>query len=100
MDEKEEQTKLSVGKVDIPANMKPCPCCGQLRPYPTEPGEWEYRQYPWLPWSKAKIVKSTGKEHHEVPEGELLFYGTGEAADVFETEPSWWPGYAEWRKLK
>jgi len=76
------------------SNMKPCPCCGQMRPYPTEPGEWEYREYSWLPWEKCKIVRSTGKEHHEVPEGELLFYREGGAS------PAWWPDHAEWRKIE
>jgi hypothetical protein len=79
-------------------DIKNCPVCGQSRPFPTQPGIWEYREYPWLPWSKAKIVVSTGNEHHNVPVGGLLFYGTGETVDVFETEPCWWPT-AEWRKV-
>jgi len=80
-------------------DVKNCPVCGQLRPFPTKPGLWEYREYSSLPWSKAKIVLSTGNEHHEVPAGELLFYGTGETTDTFESEPGWWPERAEWRKI-
>jgi hypothetical protein len=75
-------------------NMNPCPCCGQMRPFPTEPGRWEYG-YPYLlnEWKKCSVKISTGEEHREVPPGELLFYPDGREG------PCEWPEYRAWKKL-
>jgi hypothetical protein len=82
---------LIYGKNIDAKNRKICSCCGQMRDYPTEPGNWEFKDFDH--WRKVTIVRSTGKETHEVPEGELLLYLEG------SDKPEWWPNNAQWRKL-
>jgi hypothetical protein len=72
-------------------DIKNCPVCGQSRPFPTQPGIWEFREHSHLPWTRCRVVLSTGKEHHDAPEGVLILFIKG------NKEPCWWPT-AEWRK--
>lgn len=85
--------------VELNSNEKLCPCCGQVRPYPTEPGAWEYLESPGLAramhlngkicrvpgWIPVDVVKSE--------EGEGLL-----CIPVGEHEPIWWPDQAMWRR--
>ncbi len=71
-------------------NVKPCGTCGQLRPYPTEPGEWEYNELVWHEsgaWNRVTVRKSPdGLSLEIVPKG--------------ATQPIWWPqGGAAWRQV-
>ena len=63
-------------------NIKECPCCGQPRPYPTEPCEWKYKTY--CSWYHVTVKQE---------EEGLTMTHEG------ETEPAWWPENAEWVKL-
>lgn len=69
-------------------NTKPCPCCNQTRPYPTDTGIWEYCEYPVMPasfWVRV-TVKRTEDGLTITPEG--------------QNEPIWWPSMASWRKIE
>lgn len=66
-------------------NITPCPCCGQQRPYPTEPGKWRYRTHP-SPWWFNVTVAFDSEGLTITPEG--------------ETEPVWWPENARWEQLE
>jgi hypothetical protein len=63
-----------------------CPCCGEVRPYPKNAGEWEYRRDPAINyiWNRVSIVQ-TEVGLVCIPEG--------------NTEPIWWPTLAAWRKV-
>lgn len=70
-----------------------CNCCGQQRPYPTEPGKWEYATDPALADMMGKkliwnpvIVKADEEGMTITPVG--------------EDEPIWWPNNAMWRKVE
>ena len=83
------------------ANVKECPCCRQLRPFPTEPGEWEYREKGNKIWTRATIKLATGSEFSDCEPGNLLFY-CHEIMNAIDFEdrhpgPHWWPVDAEWR---
>lgn len=68
-------------------NMKPCTCCGQLMPYPTEPGKWEFKRAGEEKWIKVTIrLPKDG-------EGLLIYKGKSK-------EPMWWPDTCEWRQIK
>jgi len=64
---------------------RPCECCGQSRPYPTEPGRWKYKIRPEGFWHNVTV-----KEHEEgltiTPDG--------------ESEPMWWPSNAQWEEIE
>ena len=101
----------------------PCNCCGQLRPCPTRPGIWEFCEHVrmvdlgYSQWRRCSIKMSTGKEHREVSEGELLFYpdvcipdledAMSHCEDDEEKEdlkkqwygPQSWPEHAAWRRI-
>lgn len=60
-------------KADTP-DMRPCPCCGQSRAFPTRPGKWRYK-YVGVPyWHNCSVRVSTGEEDRHIPEGNLMFY--------------------------
>ena len=92
-------------------DVKICPCCGQLRPYPTRPGIWEYKQYPSMTsseWIRCEIRISTGKEHHEAESGALLFYPYIHPLDLEGLDeeeirdmkgPQHWPSNTMWRRV-
>lgn len=66
-------------------NEKLCPCCGQIRPYPTEPGIWEYCEYPTTTkqyWNRVEIKKTD--------DGLVI---------IKDGEEVWWPDMAMWRKV-
>lgn len=78
-------------------NKEYCNTCGQLRDYPTEPGDWEYLENPSvaidyaiykgdnsrLIWKQVTIVQDD--------EGLMIL-------PVGKEEPVWWPHHALWRK--
>jgi len=71
-------------------NFAHCHACDSLRPFPTEPGEWEYLEEPGFQRMKGGIEhwrRVTVKTNEEgitiTPHG--------------ETEPVWWPSRAQWR---
>ena len=68
-------------------NQKICECCGQITPFPTEPGLWEYCYNLSLTksWRKVRIKQS--------PEG-LEVWPVGEKKPIF------WPEKSTWRKVK
>lgn len=66
-------------------NIEPCPCCGQLRPYPTEPGRWRYKTYGLGDWYTVTVKQDD--------EGLTMTHDG-------ETKPDWWPGNAEWEQIK
>jgi len=82
-----------------------CPVCGNICPYPTGPGKWQYKPYPAElhdRWFNCEIRVSTGEEDSDVPEGELLFYPEilpGDDGYEYKDEPHWWPSNARWRKI-
>jgi hypothetical protein len=80
-----------------------CYCCGQLRPYPTKPGKWEYLENPHL----SEYYKSIGKPLNWIrvdvvpdkfdPDSitcNLMIIPEG------QTEAIWWPNNAQWRKIE
>jgi len=73
-------------------NQSHCPCCNQLRPFPTEPGEWEFCESPYLEpqrWCRVS-VKLPLDDDRDGPDG-LRIWHNGEMI--------WWPNYATWRKV-
>jgi hypothetical protein len=76
-------------------NVSPCPCCGQLRPFPTEPGEWEYASTFTIflgdpKWHRATI-KLPAQDDRDGQEG-LRIWENGEMI--------WWPAKCTWRKVE
>lgn len=98
-----------------PPDVKRCPCCGQDRPFPTQPGKWEYKRY-YHDWIKCEIKISDGTEFSDAEKGGLLFYpeyckedledAMRDCEDDEEKEylkkqwdgPQPWPDQAAWRK--
>ena len=85
---------------DYPKNFRPCPTCGQIRPFPTEPGKWEFHESITLeescdmPWTPCEV---------KLPQkGERYFEDGGLRLWVEEhDEPVWWPQRgAAWRKVE
>jgi len=72
-----------------------CPCCGQPRPVPTEPGEWEYMISPTMPPDLTKWIRVTIKKpepnDRDGQEG-LRVWQNGEIV--------WWPSHCAWRKVE
>lgn len=81
-----------VKKQSTVINTQPCTCCGQERPYPMEPGIWQYRQACLdTDWNTVEIkVVYVEAEKREI----LHIFPEGEA------EPIWWPTNVQWRKLQ
>jgi hypothetical protein len=76
-------------------NESPCTCCGQVRPYPTEPGEWEYSELIYMPsgkqfWQRVTIKKPDANDR-DGQDG-LRVWKDGEMI--------WWPHNAAWRKIQ
>lgn len=71
-------------------NVTLCSCCGQERPFPTEPGIWEFCEDPLFnhDWVRCII------ERHEYPEEGMTVTPIG------SDEPIWWPKDAKWRKVE
>ena len=68
-----------------------CSCCGQFRPFPTEPGIWEYNE--WVTGSQNWIpveVKYPESADHDGPDGLRLW---------IDGHMAWWPSHAAWRKI-
>ncbi len=73
-------------------NIKKCCCCGQLRPYPTEPGEWEYSEDVYFAnptWIRVS-VKLPERDDEEGQYG-LRLWKDGKIV--------WWPTNSAWRKI-
>lgn len=73
-------------------NEKDCPCCGQKRPFPTEPGNWEYCEAPYFEpqvWVRVS-VELPAEDDREGPYG-LRLWKDGEVI--------WWPNHCAWRKV-
>ena len=76
-----------------PKDEEICPCCGEMRPYPTEPGRWRFRQHPYMwddfgdkwPWRTVTVKPD--------PEGLTI-------TEDGKKEPMNWPDNAVWRKLR
>lgn len=85
-------------------DVRECPCCRQMRPHPTQPGEWEYRTIYNDTWRRAIISVSTGYEDEPCEPGHLVFYDHDimNATDLEDQHPGshWWPEHAQWRKLE
>lgn len=78
-------------------NIKPCSCCGQLRPYPTEPGKWQfsenvaYESYGYkVTWTDVE-VKLPLIDDRDGQEG-LRLWQHGKMV--------WWPSNCAWRKVE
>jgi hypothetical protein len=76
-------------------NESPCTCCGQVRPYPTEPGEWEYCELIFMPadkqfWQRVTVKKPDANDR-DGQEG-LRLWEDGKMI--------WWPALAAWRKIQ
>lgn len=81
-------------------NEKPCPCCGQIRPCPTEPGEWEYceaifMEPQYIHWIRASVRLPLPNDR-DGQEGLRLWQMSEESGEM---EMVWWPSNAAWRKL-
>jgi len=71
-------------------NFAYCHACDSLRPYPTEPGEWEYLEDPGMRralespehWKRVTVKAN--------PEGMTI-------TEHGKTVPRWWPTTAKWR---
>ena len=73
-------------------NKKQCPCCGQLRPFPTEPGEWEYTEEIYFENPRWTTVSVRYPELNDRDGAEgLRLWKDGEMI--------WWPSSCAWRKL-
>lgn len=74
-------------------NESQCSCCGQMRPFPTEPGEWEYSQNAnWdNPTWQSVTVKLPLKNDRDGGDG-LRLWQDGNLV--------WWPCNCAWRKIK
>lgn len=71
-------------------NKTPCPCCGQQRTYPLEPGKWKYRAgLDYFDWRIVTVKR-------EIYDGEEVLTMTHES----ETEPDWWPENVKWEKVE
>jgi len=73
-------------------NIKKCSCCGQLRPTPTEPGEWEYSRtinFETPKWIRVTVTLPESNDR-DGQEG-LRLWENGEMI--------WWPDNVAWRKL-
>ena len=68
-------------------DIKMCECCGQCRPFPTNPGKWEYKStfFSDTHWQQVEILQDK--------EG-LIMIPFG------EKKPTWWPPNVEWRKIE
>jgi hypothetical protein len=79
----------------VEKNVRNCPCCGKPRPFPTEPGEWEYMENPTMPPEYQKWVRVTIKlpepNDRDGQEG-LRIWKDGKMI--------WWPDSAAWRKVE
>lgn len=87
-------TKTASNQTQVAAkDQRPCPCCGQTRPYPTEPGEWQFCEQPYiLPKRWASVtVKLPAADDRDGQEG-LRLWQNGEMI--------WWPSNSEWRKVE
>lgn len=109
-----------IEKVDT-SDMRACPCCGQPRAYPTQPGRWEYNTHITFPpdlqgrnggWEKCTI-KACTDEDCDAPAGALLFFPDRDEREIegyldrqydnpvgaerdrlrkeYLASPSWWP---------
>jgi hypothetical protein len=76
-------------------DVRQCSCCGELRPFPTTEGIWEYRESPTVndTWTRVKVVKSKREP------GCLSIYPIPLGKNPSKT-PIWWPDNAQWRKVK
>jgi len=64
-------------------NITPCTCCGQLRPYPREPGKWRYRHSHRESWYNVTVKRDD--------EGLTMTYEG-------KTTPDWWPENTQWEQ--
>ncbi len=80
-------------------NIRDCHCCGQPRPYPREPGKWEYLESPTMTredgstyhkWQRVNVIAHN--DDYEGPSLRIIPEG--------ETEPIWWPSNCAWRKVE
>ena len=115
--ELEEEQIKKIFPLTQTTDIKPCPCCGQDRPYPTRPGKWEYKQH-YDNWIKCEIKISDGTEFSDAEKGCLLFYPEYCKADLEDAQrhceddeeredlkkqwdgPQPWPDQAMWRKIQ
>ncbi len=76
-------------------NTKPCDCCGQERPCPTEPGIWEYNENVTMRYGKwVRVTIVAPPEDEREYDDDLHMYHDG------DTKPAWWPQHgAAWRKV-
>lgn len=72
-------------------DVRMCPCCGQMRPYPTTPGIWEFTVDPALSEALGREPHWTTVEVKEHEEGLTI-------TPMRSSEPIWWPNNAQWRK--
>ena len=73
-------------------NNQLCSCCGQPRPYPTEPGEWEYCN--WITgnspvWIRVSVKLAEKDDAERYGDG-LRLWESGKMI--------WWPNNCAWRK--
>jgi hypothetical protein len=83
--------------IKLKKNQCLCPYCGQTRPFPTEPGEWEYTECPTVKgsvWTRVSIVWSKTAFNYVTGEPNLEIQPKG------QSEPIWWPVPSAWRKVK
>jgi hypothetical protein len=68
-------------------NTRPCPCCGQDRLYPTEPGFWEYKDQMMTYWKQVETAWV-----YEPSEAKYL--------GIFELDGTqiWWPNNVKWQE--
>jgi hypothetical protein len=74
-------------------NVKKCPCCGQLRPVPTEPGEWEFSENIYFDnptWVRVTIKLPEAND--EDGQYGLRIWKDGKKI--------WWPCTSAWRKVE
>jgi hypothetical protein len=74
-------------------NIRPCPCCGQPRLVPTEPGEWEYCEF--IRAEKPIWVRVSIK----LPEFDDK-YGQDGLRIWQDGKMVWWPSHCAWRKVE
>ena len=90
-----ESEPLKSSTPQPPVNVCLCHCCGQLRPFPTEPGIWEFNESVTMPNSEMYWVRAEVK--HPLPDDRdgpigLRLWVAGKMV--------WWPNKAAWRKVE
>ncbi len=95
-----EHLRFHTSEIGVVPNVGTCHLCLNPTPRPTEPGEWEYKQYPtWesSKWQRVKVVRP----HEDEMESEYdLHMYLRDAKGRAATEPSWWPDNSLWRQYK